>query len=114
LQAAAALEPALERLNRQLAHELGVTAQVVLALHVGPVAVGPVRYGREPVRLAVGPGMAGARALGAQAVVTGAHFAISRDAARLLGWREAALAWLPLGADGQLEAALLPGTAAPA
>lgn len=113
LAAAAALEPALAALDARLANELGVTARVVIALHCGAVAVGPVRYGRDPVRLAVGPGLAGARALGAEAVVNGAPFAISRPAARALGWREEALEWRALGADAALQGALRPDASAP-
>jgi adenylate cyclase len=97
LQAAAAIEHALEALNARLLQELGILAKFTIALHSGPAAIGPVGYGRERARLPVGATVRMARLLRDHAAARGARFAISRAAAQAAGWPVASMSWRPLG-----------------
>ncbi len=99
-QAAAAIEAALPALHEKLARELGLDAQLALALHAGPVAVGPLGWGASRARLPVGAAVRECFALRDAAAAEGVRFAVSRAAAggrELAGWRQV----------GAVEAALL-------
>ncbi len=99
-QAAAAIEAALPALHERLVRELGLDARLALALHAGPVAVGPLGYGSARARLPVGAAVRETFALRDAAAAEGARLAVSRAAA---GGRDFAT-WRNVGA---VEAALL-------
>ncbi|MFO1271689.1 MAG: 2Fe-2S iron-sulfur cluster-binding protein [Rubrivivax sp.] len=105
-QAAAAIEAAWPALQARLARELGLDAQLAMALHAGPLAVGPLGVGAARLRRPVGATVREAFELRDAAAAQGARLAVSRAAAgaRLAGFDE----WQTVGA---VEAALLQSVA---
>ncbi len=101
-QAAERIEAALPALQARLARDLGLQAQLAMALHAGSLAVGPLGHGAARLRRPVGPTVREAFELRDAAVAQGRRLAVSRAAAgpRLQGFT----GWQPVGA---LDAALL-------
>jgi adenylate cyclase len=108
-QAAAAMEAALPALAERLRRDLGLDAQIALALHAGTVAVGPLGWRTARSRVPVGAAVNAAFGLRDLAAAQGARLAVSRAAAAGGAWPADALRWQRLGpAPDALEAALLP------
>jgi len=106
LGAAAEIDRGLTALGQRLAREVGFVPAFALAVHVGASAVGPVGYGRERARDAVGETVQAAHALREHAARHGMRFALSRAAAEAAGIDTGHVAWqrLPVeGGDATLE-----------
>lgn len=101
-QAAEAIDAAWPALQARLARELGLEAQLAMALHAGPVAVGPLGVGAARLRRPVGTTVREAFDLRDAAAAQGQRLAVSRAAAgaRLRDFGE----WRSVG---EVETALL-------
>jgi adenylate cyclase len=85
LQAARAIDIALDRLNEKVAAEIGYPVAASIGLHAGAFVLGRVRLGKISVLSVVGPGTEVPRLLAGAAETNGWQMALSMEAARRAG-----------------------------
>jgi adenylate cyclase len=85
LAAARAMSQALGRLNRQLEDELGAPLRIALGLHVGPVILGEMGWGRAASLTAIGDTVNVASRLETLAKELGAELVVSARVAEAAG-----------------------------
>ena len=89
LQAARAIDLALDHFNAKLADELGQPLRVGIGIHVGPLLLGRIGWGEAVDMTVIGHTVNAASRLEALTKTKACQLIISRDVAEFAGWHEA-------------------------
>ncbi len=91
LQAARAIDLALDHFNAKMAEELGQPLRVGIGIHAGPLLLGRIGWGEAVDMTVIGHTVNAASRLEALTKPKACQLIISRDVAEFAGWHEAAL-----------------------
>ena len=90
LQAARAIDLALDHFNAKMAEELGQPLRVGIGIHAGPLLLGRIGWGETVDMTVIGHTVNAASRLEALTKPKACQLIISRDVAEFAGWHEAA------------------------